>query len=276
MKKYLCFILLTILFCCCGCGKQEDSKSQGEVQQRDHYYIYNRFHSLINRSVRDDLPVCWTDYIDGGMKEDPSGKVWTFEFDDEWDVEIYNVDISIKVEELEELLARYTIYENGQEVDSFEASISHDPPDLKALFVDITGGGPDVVIIGSQDSGGFNGTPWTYAYDLQNREQIHIFGSYVDPYSYRKRGCLTEKQLAQVKSILEGDKRFKELFPNGNINYDDSGSFGGVPMVDANGNVYFEMLIWGNDSVSDVDGNILLLLVYNADTKEFDVSDILY
>ena len=279
MRRNICFILLAVLFCYSGCGKNEDSMSQGEAQQYDYYYIYNRFTSLISSSVR-DYPDCWTDRYGGVMNEDSSGKVWTFEFDDEWDVERYNTDVSIKVEMLEELSARYTVYANGQEVDNFEARLYNEPPDLKAFYVDITDGAPDVVIIGSTDSGGFQSAPWVYAYDLENGERIHIFDSYDDSYndSNSQGECsirLTEKQREQAKKLVKGDKGFKKLFPEGNINYDNS-DFGGVPMLDAEGNVYFEMPIWGNDSIDDVDGTILLLLKYNADTKEFDVYDILY
>lgn len=270
MKKILCFILLMVLSCFCGCGKQEDSSLQGEIQQDDAYI--RRILPLIDMSVS-DFPDCWTDCFGERMKADPSGKAWMFEFDDELDVYIYNVDISINVEMLEELRARYTICENGEEVDSFEAFLSSRPPDLQALYVDITDDGSrDVVIIGSTDSGGFEGTPWVYAYDLKNRERISLF----DSDEKNDSGYLTEKQTKQMKEIVERDGRFKELFLGGEIDYDRRGNLGGIPMVDALGNVYFQIHVWGSDFLSDVDGNALLFLDYNAETKEFDVSEILY
>lgn len=272
MKKILCFILLMVLSCFCGCGKQEVPISQ-EVLQDDSSYIYNRFLFLIDQSVSDCATAFWKD---GLMEEDPSGKIWTFKFDDELDV-----DIRIQVEELEDYWSRakYTIYENGEEVDSFEAHLSYNPPDLQALYVDITDDrSEDLVIIGSALGRGQPPTPWVYAYDFKNRERISIFDSEdIDNIEEGDiDGCLTEKQTEQMKAIVEGDKRFKEVFPDGEIYYSSRVFMCGVPMVDAGGNVYFEVPIWGKDFTGYVDGCILLFLTYNADTKEFDVSDILY
>ncbi|MCM1128182.1 MAG: hypothetical protein NC429_17155 [Lachnospiraceae bacterium] len=252
------------------------SEDQQETQQ-DKRHVYDRLYFLALESSIDDRTDCWAGNENGKMKEDPSGKAWTFEFDDKLDVDIYNVDISLKVELLGELWARYTVYEDEEEADSFEAFLSSEPPDLKALYIDITDDGSrDVVIIGSTDSGGFEGTPWAYAYDLKNHERISLFGSDAASDTPNHSGCLTEKQTEQMKEIVEKDGRFKELFPGGRIDYDGRGSLGGIPMVDALGNVYFQIPVWGSDFTADVDGSALLFLVYNADTKKFDVCDILY
>lgn len=289
MKKFLPVIMALFIFC--GCGKQEDSMlpggdsvpqeetmqpetsmPQGEDFQQmanennsDEFQIYKRLNALSWTSVED--------YPDGRASltgEEASGSCWKFAFDDELDVALYNVDISIKIEMLEELWAKYTIYKDSEELHSFEANISHEPPDMMALYVDITqDGSRDVVIIGSLDSGGFEPTPWTYAYDLKNNEQISLFDS--DGVC----SSLTEKQREQAKSVLDKDEKFSKLLPNAKIWEVDS-TLSGIPMVDALGNVYFDLPIPGERYAADVCGNALLLLTYNADTKEFDVCDIVY
>lgn len=305
MKKFLPVIMALSIFCGCGCGKQEDSMlpggnsvpqeetmqpeismPQGEDSQqtadghnRDEFpiyesEIYERLYHL-NRTFEGDY--FFTDCRASLTGEEASGSCWTFAFDDELDVALYNADISIKVEILEELWAKYTIYKDSEELHSFEANISQEPPDMLALYVDITqDGSRDIVIIGSLDSGGFEPTPWTYAYDLKNNERISLFDSDGESSS------LTEKQRGQVKAILEKDGKLSGLLPDAEMIkriWEGSHTFGGIPMVDPLGNVYFNFPIRGplpGVAVDHVYGDALLLLTYNADTKEFDVCDVVY
>ncbi|MCM1385585.1 MAG: hypothetical protein NC094_13745, partial [Bacteroidales bacterium] len=276
MKKILCFTLLLLLSCYYGCGKREESETQGEAP-RDDGYVYDRLFSLIEQSVSDSHHFTTAFWNDGGLlEEDPSGEAWTFTFDDELDA-----GISIRVEKLEDYwwCARYMVYEDGKEVDGFEASLGYDPPPLEAYYVDITGdGNGDLVINGNKLYRAMHATPWVYAYDLQNRERISVFDTgCIDNIDVRDGdGGLTEKQTEQMKALVEKDGRFQELFPDGELAYDGGFSICSEPIVDADGKVYFCAPIWGNDFTGDVDGSILLFLTYNADTKEFDVCDILY
>lgn len=289
MKKILCLILLLILFCCSGCGKQEepilqeepalkgDSMPQEEfslqIGDSDKVNMYQRLTMLIDRSTYSTYSDGLPDYRISLTREEIPGVCWIFEIDDEIAVEIYGADISIKVELIEELRAKYTIYKNNEEVDSFEAFLYASPPDMFALYVDINKDETrDVVIIGSKNGGGFESTPWTYAYDVKNREQIHVF----DVKDGMSDGCLTEKQMEQVKTILNEEEKLQKLLSESQISIDDSGVLGGIPMVDVCGNVYFDLPIWGTRYHSDVYGRALLILTYNADTKEFDVCDIVY
>ena len=289
MKKFLLAIMVLFTFCCSGCGKQEDSMLQEEpalqgdsipqeesslqiedIGDLDESELYWRLISLSDRSINSDWFPNYRAFL---TREEIPDACWVFEFNDERIVEIYGVDISIKVEKIEELKAKYTIYKDNEEVDSFEAFLYHSsPPDMIALYVDINkDGSRDVVIIGSADSGGVEPTPWTYAYDVKNGEQIHMFD--VDD---KGDGCLTEKQKAQMKSILNEEAKLQELLSESKIWIDDSTILGGIPIVDACDHVYFELPIRGTRYHAEVCGSVLLLLTYNADTKEFDVCDIVY
>lgn len=286
MKKILLVIMVLFTFCCSGCGKQEepilqeepalkgDSTPQeesplqtGDINDSDKANMYQRLTMLIDRSTYSDgLP----DYRFSLTREEIPGVCWVFEIDDEIAAEVYGADISIKVELIEELRAKYTIYKNNEEMDSFEAFLYASPPDMFALYVDINKDEiRDVVIIGSKNSGGFEPAPWTYAYDVKNREQIHVF----DVKDGMSDGCLTENQMTQVKSILDGKEKLQELLSESKIVIGGD-VLGGIPMVDVCGNVYFDLPIWGTRYYADVYGRALLLLNYNADTKEFDVCDI--
>ncbi|MCM1128181.1 MAG: hypothetical protein NC251_13940 [Lachnoclostridium sp.] len=125
MKKILCFTLLLLLSCCCGCGKREESGTQGEAP-RDDGYVYDRLFFLIGQSVSDTHHFKTAFWKEGVLlEEDPSGEAWTFTFDAELDA-----GISIRVEKLEDYWScgRYMVYEDGEEVDSFEACLGYDPP----------------------------------------------------------------------------------------------------------------------------------------------------
>lgn len=303
MKKFLLAIMVLSIFCYSGCGKQEESTLQGDsVPQEEtaqpeasmpqsgdarqmtqdelpvyENQIYERLYGF-NRTFEGDY--FFTDCRAYLTREEASGSCWTFGFDDELDIVYTNADISIKVEEPEDkwVKSKYTIYRDGEEVDSFEAMFSG-PSDMRALYVDITGEGVtkrDIVIIGSLRSGSNNITPWTYAYNLENNERISLFDSDGESSS------LTEKQKEQVKAILEKDEKLSELLPDAEIIkgiWEGPHTFGGIPMVDPLGNVYFNFPIRGSlpgVAVDHVYGDALLLLTYNADTKEFDVCDVVY
>ncbi len=285
MKKFLLVIMVLFTFCCSGCGKQEepalkgDSMPQeefslqiGDIGDSDKANMYQRLTMFFVRSTYSTYSDGLPDYRVSLTREEIPGVCWMFEIDDEIAVEIYGADISIKVELIEELRAKYTIYENNEEVDSFEAFLYASPPNMFALYVDINKDEiRDVVIIGSKNCGGFESTPWTYAYDVKNREQIHVF----DVKAGMSDGCLTEKQMEQVKSILNEEENLQKLLSESKILIGD-GVLGGIPIVDVCGNVYFDLPIWGTRYHGDVYGRALLLLTYNADTKEFDVCDIVY
>lgn len=119
---------------------------------------------------------------------------------------------TIRVEEIYDFYedasrTQYTIYHNGEEVNTFSKSV-----DYKGAYdfyhTDVNQDGYyDVVIIGFSPKGSYAGTEWIYVYDIRNNEVVQLF----DDDSVTSGSHFTQRQREQLEAML-GDE-FYAMFP---------------------------------------------------------------
>lgn len=238
-----------LILCCTSCKK--DSPDGADTE--NDYTLFKRVQSLL-WSTKNMFPEEGADENTSFYEYSSAGE--TIRVEEIYD---YNKD---------PFLTKYTIYHNGEEVNTFSKSV-----DYKGAYYfyhpDVNQDGyDDVVIIGFSPKGSYAGTEWIYVYDIRNNEVVQLFDDSVASGSH-----FTQRQQEQLEAML-GDE-FHEMFPEcEEIYYGAAGNL----YVDSGGNIYYKLLILKPEywNLEGYLGMMIVFFSFDKNSGELNVADCIY
>lgn len=218
------------------------------VYETAEYQIYKQFSQLISNSHPEQM-----EYLGEVTVDD----VYYYQYK----IEDITLSVMSPTNKKIEYEVEYIISYKDNKL-TFQNLYPRFPEDVSFYYVDINKDQKkDIVAIGSPHSGTNNTYYWLYAIDLTIMDEI--------PVIELKEQFITSLQNEQLKNMLDNDKLFQSIFPDM-----ERMDYVTIPYVDFSGNIYYKLGI-GKDLTHTL-GEIIVLLNYNKETRNFDVVDYIY